>query len=184
MNKETEIKNYLLNNINVALDIARECNSWDGSFEYLDTWDLEELCQCSSDTFEIVRAVVYGNVTNICDDVRYNAYGNLESVSDFDLEYETKEYYIDDIVDVSIDLYEQGHITINDDDLRELYDYEFDLEVEAQNIHEEAENHYKGSEINADTLMTVAKTYFDFSEEDLKELEEYFTDEEEMYAED
>ena len=183
MDKRKEIRNYLESHLDIAIDIARECNYWDGSFEYTDTWDIEELCQSGIGTYEIVRAVIYGNVRNVCDDVRYDAYGNLETVDEVDLEVETKEYYLDDIVDTSMDLYEQGHIDINDDELKELYDYEFVLEDEAQKVYEEAENHYKGSEINADTLMRVAQDFFEYSEGDLEELEEYFKEQEELYAE-
>lgn len=44
----------------------------------------------------------------------------------------------------------------------------------AADIYAEAENHYKGSEINTSTLMSVAKEYFNFDEEQLQQLGEYF----------
>ena len=56
-----------------------------GGWEFVDTWDLEELCACYDNHYEVVRAVIYGNVTNCMDDVRYDGYGNLESVTEYDV---------------------------------------------------------------------------------------------------
>ena len=100
MNKlqENAIREYLLENEEERLDICRSIDSYDGSMDFCNTWDLEELCNNSSDAYEIARSIIYGNVNNVNDDVKYNAYGNLESVSEYDLESES-ESYIDEIID-------------------------------------------------------------------------------------
>ena len=79
------------------LDVFREANRWDGSFDFVDAFDFEELASMTNNAYEFGRSIVYGDVTNINDPVRYNAYGNLESVSENNLELEARGY-IDDLV--------------------------------------------------------------------------------------
>lgn len=57
------------------------------------------------------------------------------------------------------------------------------VEDKAADVYAEAEEYYKGSEINADILMRVAKKYFEFTEDELKELEDYFLSKEKKYSE-
>lgn len=49
-----------------------------------------------------------------------------------------------------------------------------ELKEKAASVYAEAEQHYKGSEINSDTLMRIAKDYFEFDEEQLNQLGRYF----------
>lgn len=49
-----------------------------------------------------------------------------------------------------------------------------ELNQAAADVYAKAEGIYKGSEINTDTLMSVARSEFDFNEEQLKQLGEYF----------
>lgn len=51
---------------------------------------------------------------------------------------------------------------------------EQELKEKAASVYAEAEQHYKGSEINSDTLMRVAQEYFDFNEDQLNQLGGYF----------
>lgn len=83
------------------LALFRECNGWDGSFDFVDVWDIEELAH-SIDGYELARAIIYGNVTDVCENVRFNAYGNLEAVSDFDL-YNECEENIDELIEYLLD---------------------------------------------------------------------------------
>lgn len=53
-----------------------------------------------------------------------------------------------------------------------------ELSEKASAVYAEAEQHYKGSEINVDILMRIAKEYFDFDEEQLNQLGRYFEIEE------
>ena len=81
------------------LQLYRDCNSWDGSFDFCNIWDIEELADCmNSNAYELARSIIYGKVTNVMDPVRYNAYGNLESVSEYDL-YNDCDYYKEDLID-------------------------------------------------------------------------------------
>lgn len=79
------------------LSLYRECNGWDGSFDFVDIWDLEDLCYNYDNAYDIARAIIYGDVRNVIDDVRFNAYGNLETVDDYDLYNECREY-IDELI--------------------------------------------------------------------------------------
>lgn len=60
---------------------------------------------------------------------------------------------------------------------------EFNIEDAAAKVQQEAEEHYKGSEINADILDKVARDFFslEYTEEQLDELEKYFKEKEEQW---
>lgn len=57
---------------------------------------------------------------------------------------------------------------------------EFNIEDAAAKVQQEAEEHYKGSEINADTLDRVARRFFslEYTEDQLDELQKYFEEQE------
>jgi hypothetical protein len=75
---------------------------------------------------EAVRAAHYGEYSYNDDYVRFNGYGNLESLSEYDLERELK-----DNVDEIMDLIEENrsHLYL-DPDLEELLDEEEEEEEE------------------------------------------------------
>lgn len=60
---------------------------------------------------------------------------------------------------------------------------EFNIEDAAIKIQQEAEEHYKGSEINADTLDRVARRFFslEYTEDQLDELQKYFEEQEKKW---
>lgn len=97
------------------LNICRDANCYDGSFDFCDAFDIEDLCSMADDKYELVRSVIYGNVTNVMDMVRYNAYGNLESVTEWDLEKECEES-IDEIADWLMDNYNNTDSLYSDDE--------------------------------------------------------------------
>lgn len=79
------------------LSLIREANSWDGYFDFADVYDIEELAD-TMDAYDLARAIIYGDVDNIIQQVRFNGYGNLETVYDVDLYSECRDY-IDDLID-------------------------------------------------------------------------------------
>ena len=108
----TNIKNYLLNHINVIGEIVSEINSLDGSLEFLEYWENDEEF---FNTFFFnnprgaLRSSYYGNY-NYCDKyVKFDGYDNLSSFNEHELEDEY-EYYIDDIVDSLLEHYEEMNI--------------------------------------------------------------------------
>lgn len=60
---------------------------------------------------------------------------------------------------------------------------EFNIEDAAAKVQQEAEEHYKGSEINADTLDRVARRFFslEYTEDQLNELQKYFEEQEKKW---
>lgn len=60
---------------------------------------------------------------------------------------------------------------------------DFNIEDAAAKVQQEAEEHYKGSEINADTLDRVARRFFslEYTEDQLDELQKYFEEQEKKW---
>ena len=120
MEKYTNIKNYLLNHIDVIGEVVTEINCLDGSLDFLEYFDNDEEffnTYFYNNPMEAVRSSFYGNY-NYCDEyVKFNAYGNLTSINEYELENEYKDY-INDIVNSLLDHYEE--ITISDKELFKL----------------------------------------------------------------
>lgn len=115
-----ELKEYLLNNIEVLEGVVREINSWDGSLDWLDVFNNdEEFFEIfyHNKTVEAVRAVCYGNYNYMDDYVRINAYGNLESCNAWEYKEELTNY-IDEIIESLIE--EKENLYIDDSNLIEL----------------------------------------------------------------
>ena len=79
--------------LNEKLSIYNEyCINYDSSetIEYFD----EDFFNCFfSDKMEVARAVFFGNIKSWNDEyIRFNAYGNLESLSEFDVIDEINDY--------------------------------------------------------------------------------------------
>ena len=116
MKNYEEIKNYLLNHIDEIGGIISDINSIDGSLDYLEYYENNEEF---FDTFfynnptEAVRSSFYGDY-HYCDEwVKFDGYGNLKSVNDYELEKEYK-YYIDDITKSLLEHYQEMIICDNE----------------------------------------------------------------------
>ena len=120
MENYENIKNYLLNHIDEIGGIISEINSFDNSLEYLEYYENDEEFFNTffyNNPMEAVRSSFYGDY-HYCDKyVKFDGYGNLKSVNEYELEKEYK-YYIDDIVKALIDHYQE--IYICDDELIKL----------------------------------------------------------------
>lgn len=96
-----KVKAYLLDNMEELKDVVREVNSWDGKLEYLDYQHNDEdffNTFFEGEPMKAVRAAVYGDYNYTDDYVKYDGYGNLVSLSEYDMEEELKES-IDEIMD-------------------------------------------------------------------------------------
>lgn len=103
-----QMANWLRNNFQEAWELVRAMNSYDGAFEDLDYWENgEDFFQTfyANNIDEAVRAVCYGEYNYNDEYVRINAYGNLESANESDIEDEIG-YWAADIIDKLIDGYE------------------------------------------------------------------------------
>lgn len=119
---ESRLADYLDNDL---LSLFREANSYDGYFDFVDAFDIEDLCSMVSDKYELVRSIIYGNVNNVNDMVRYNAYGNLESVSEWDLVKECQDN-LREMAEWLMDDYNEVYSLYEDD--KELFDTWWDID--------------------------------------------------------
>ena len=109
MKNYEEIKNYLLNHIDEIGNIISDINSIDGSLDYLEYYENNEEFFNTffyNNPMEAVRSEYYGDY-NYCDKyVKFDGYGNLKSVNDYELENEYRDY-IDDITKSLLEHYQE-----------------------------------------------------------------------------
>lgn len=104
-----QMVNWLRENPQSALGIARDINSYDGSLEELDYWENDEEffnTYYPDKPMDAVRAACYGSYNYMDDYVRIDVYGNLQSVSEMGLEEEVKAWAAD-ILEQIIDNYDK-----------------------------------------------------------------------------
>jgi len=121
-NKRSRILDYLIRNVNVIGELVQECNSWNSSLE--DYWYYENGEEFFNTYFydkpqEVARAVCYGKYNYMDDYVKFNAYGNLESCSEWEYECELQNN-VEEILDVWYELYLHDDINCYDSGLKEL----------------------------------------------------------------
>jgi hypothetical protein len=117
------VRAYLLDNVEELKSVVRELNSWDGSFDHLDFHDNDEEffeTYFSDRPMEAVRAAQYGDYNYSDEYVRFNGYGNLESLSGYQVEQEIKDE-VDEIISELVD--KRQHLCL-DWELEELLDEE------------------------------------------------------------
>lgn len=105
-----------------------EVNGYDGSLENLEVYENEDYffnTYFNNNVIEAVRAVSFGDYNYSDDYVKVNAYGNLESLSEYEYA-ELLEDHADEIAERYLDLVESGNI----DDVANVVDDEEDLDVE------------------------------------------------------
>ena len=121
-----KIKEYLLENIEELKGIVRELNSWNGCLDNLNVYENDEdffNTFFEGKPMEAVRASQYGEYNYTDDYVRFNGYGNLESMSEYEYEEELKEN-IDDIVEELISNEHNLHLDSEIEELLEEVDEE------------------------------------------------------------
>ena len=103
------------------LSICCEANSYDGSFDNLWAFDIEDVGDYvdTSDAYRFMCLIAYGNVNMADYMLRFDAYGNLESVNPWDLEEEARDQ-IEDIADWLMDNYYKTDSLYGEDE--ELFD--------------------------------------------------------------
>lgn len=114
------------------LSLYREINSYDGSLDQFDIFEMDEFDEVLDGykPSEIVNSIRYGDFDSTDEYFRFNGYGNLESLSHFDIEEEL-DSYLGEIADCVEDgnyynlLPDSIKQTIDEDELNEA---EFDEE--------------------------------------------------------
>ena len=119
-----EIRELLLEDLDTLKDVVRELNSWNACLGYLEVWENDEEF---FNTFfadkpaEVARAIYYGDFNYNDEYIKFNAYGNLETLDEYDYE-ELLEGNVEEIIDYLIE-YSECISTDNEalDDLLSQY---------------------------------------------------------------
>ena len=123
-----EIKGLLLNDLDTLKDVVSELNSWNACLDYLEVYENDE------DFFnmffegrpaEVARAIYYGDFNYNDNYIKFNAYGNLESLSEYGYEKLLKEN-IEEIIECLIEYVES--ISIYNENLYDLLSQYFEVE--------------------------------------------------------
>ena len=119
---EKKLKEYSLNDVEELRDVVSEINSWNGCLDWLEFRENDEeffeLFYSEINGLEIARAICYGNYRYNEDYVRINAYGNLESYTEYEMIEEMKDS-IDEIVENLIEQYNNLDLS---DDIQEIFE--------------------------------------------------------------
>lgn len=123
MKKENLIKEYLLNNEDVLIDMVQELNGWNGCLDWLEFWENDGyFFDCVFENkLDVARAICYGDYNYNDDYVKINSLGNVVSYSEYDMIEEIKDS-IDEIVENLIEY--KDYICISDGNLEELLEEE------------------------------------------------------------
>ena len=119
-NLVNEMKELLLNNNELLSSVVSELNCWNGCLDHLEVFtNDEEFFELffNGNGYELARAIHFGDYNFNDDYVKFNGYGNLESLSEYDY-IELLEENVDDIIELLIENY--CHINIYDSELNDL----------------------------------------------------------------
>ena len=102
-------------NTELLRELAREVNAYDGSLDYLDVYEFDDdffLTYFSDSPMDAARATYFGDIQSWSDEwIRFNGYGNLESLSDYAFEKELQES-ADDIIGRALEMHADGDIDL------------------------------------------------------------------------
>ena len=116
-----KLESYLLDNMDVTGYMVREINAWGGRLEHLEYFDMEELDLVLEGytPSEVANRIFYGDFNPNDEYFRFNAYANLESAN----EWEIEEEYRDNISEIASYIVEyKDNIDIYDEGLQEILD--------------------------------------------------------------
>ena len=131
-------------------NMTQECNSWNGSLDHLEYYNFDdEFFDMFENKMEVCRATCYGDVNFTDEYIHFNAYGNLESISEWEYEKELEDYK-EEILETFIELYQCNNVYC-DGDLKDrideyletiIDDYEDDYEDDYDDDAYDAEDDY------------------------------------------
>ncbi len=113
------ISEWLKENLEMGINLVGEVNAWNSSLDYLNLYLMDEIdCLLEScSPSEILNMSYYGNFRPYEEYFRFNGYGNLESLNQWEAEQEIKEWSIE-IAEAIIEVAE--HIDIPEE-LSEIF---------------------------------------------------------------
>ncbi len=120
-NKVESLRNLILSDISVGIDLVNEINSWDGSLEHLQVISMDTFNELMHgvEPLEIANRIYFGNFNPNDEYFRFNGYGNLESLDEYDIKDEIINYSLE-IAQRTVELYEDGHLSYLDDEVVEI----------------------------------------------------------------
>lgn len=107
-------------------ELVRDINRYDGSLDWLDYEENDEEFYeifFREKPMELARAINYGEYNYTDDYIKFNAYGNLETVNEYELERELKDA-IDDIAERVIELKDDIDFSCYSKELKEAIENE------------------------------------------------------------
>ena len=102
-----KLQGLLLEDTGYLMTIVQELNSWSSNLDYLRVYkNDEEFFEMffQGNPMEVARAIYYGYYKYTDEYVRFNAYGNLESLDNFEYKEELKDN-INEIIDELMENY-------------------------------------------------------------------------------
>lgn len=110
----TKALNRLNDNIDFLRDLMQEINAYDGSFDSLEVHEFDDdffNTYFEGKPMEAVQRAFFGEISNWSDEyIRFNGYGNLESVSDYAYNEELLENR-DELIARAVELADQINLT-------------------------------------------------------------------------
>ena len=102
-----KLQGLLLENVEYLMTIVNELNSWNGNLDNLRVYENDEEffgMFFQGNPMEVARAIYYGYYKYTDQYVRFNGYGNLESLDNFEYKEELKDN-IEEILDELMENY-------------------------------------------------------------------------------
>ncbi len=124
-NKIEKIRALIEGDYTIGMQLVSEANCWDGSLEYLTTLNMDEFDDYmgSFSPSDLANRIFYGDFNPNDDYFRFNAYGNLESLNEWEMENEIINYSAE-IAEAYFKLYEDGHMDPWNDEIIEILEEE------------------------------------------------------------
>ena len=122
MNKKIEsLKGLILKDVLIGIGLVNDVNSWDDSLEYLQVFNMEDFDEIMEgyEPLEIANRIYFGDFNPNHEYFRFNGYANLESLNEYDLEDEIKDY-ASEIAQRTVELYEEGELDYLDEEVMEI----------------------------------------------------------------
>ena len=126
MNKKMEsLKSLILNDASIGINLVNDINSWDNSLEYLQVYQMEEFddLMYGEEPLEIANRIYFGDFNPNHEYFRFNGYANLESLDEYKVEEEIKDY-ASEIAQRTVELYEEGKLDYLDEEVIEILEGE------------------------------------------------------------
>ena len=125
MNKMERLNDLILSDVSLGIGLVNDVNSWDSSLGFLEVFYMDEFNEVMNgiEPLEIANRMFFGNFNPNDEYFRFDGYANLESLDEYEVEQEIKDYSLE-IARRVVELYEEGHLPYLDDEVLEILEDE------------------------------------------------------------